>query len=56
MAVIGEIYGSLDRLVFVFCRDGGGRQDRDGDLSVSVGGVGNDDILLDGNRFHPRAF
>ena len=56
--MIGEVYGLLDQSVFVFVprRRGGGRQERHDDLSISVGGAGIDALLLDGKRFHPRAF
>ena len=35
---------------------GGFRQEIYGDPYVSVGGAGMDALLLDGKRFHPRAF
>ena len=55
--MIGEVYGFLDQLVFVFHSDGGRQhQEIDGNLSVSVDGADIDTLLLDGKRFHPRAF
>ena len=43
--------------MFVFHSDGGRQhQEIDGNLSVSVDGADIDTLLLDGKRFHPRAF